>query len=153
MENFSTHEKYMKKALLQAAAAQRKDETPVGCVIVKDNQIIARGHNLRENRQRVIAHAEILAIDKACQRTGSWRLEDCDLYVTLEPCFMCAGAIIQARIRHVYFGALDPKGGAVVSQCRIFDLPHNHHVNVTGPILEKPCSDILKAFFRELRNR
>ena len=151
MDESKMHEKYMKAALAQAARACEKAESPVGCVIVYEGRIIARAYNLRETRQDSTEHAEMAAIRKACRRIGSWRLENCDLYVTLEPCYMCSGAIIQSRIRHVYFGAADPKAGAVISKNHLFDLPHNHHVEYTGGILEKPCSDILKDFFRDLR--
>lgn len=143
----------MKSALDLAQKARLLEESPVGCVIVYDGKIIARGYNLRQSRQDVTLHAEMAAIRKACSRLGSWRLEDCDLYVTLEPCYMCSGAIIQARIRHVYFGAADPKAGAVVSKNHLFDLDHNHHVEYTGGILEEPCSKILTEFFRELRSK
>jgi len=143
----------MKSALILAKRARQAEESPVGCVIVHDGKIIARGYNLRQSRQDVTLHAEMNAIRKACRRLGSWRLEDCDLYVTLEPCYMCSGAIIQARMRHVYFGASDPKAGAVVSQNHLFDLDHNHHVEYTGGILEEPCRTELTEFFRELRSK
>lgn len=141
----------MRAALAQAQKARQAEESPIGCVLVHNGKIIARGYNLRETRQDVTLHAELTAIRKACRKLSSWRLEDCDLYVTLEPCYMCAGAIIQARIRHVYFGAADPKAGAVISRNHLFDLDHNHHVAYSGGILEEPCSDILSAFFKELR--
>ena len=143
----------MKSALILAKRARRTEESPVGCVIVHDGKIIARGYNLRQSRQDVTLHAEMTAIRKACRRLGSWRLEDCDLYVTLEPCYMCSGTIIQARMRHVYFGASDPKAGAVVSQNHLFDLDHNHHVEYTGGILEEPCRTELTEFFKELRSK
>ena len=146
-------EKFMKAALREAGKAMRIGEAPIGCVIVRDGKIVARAHNLRETKNDATLHAEMIAIRKACRRLDSWRLEDCDLYVTLEPCHMCAGAIVQARIRHVYFGACDPKAGAVVSKNHIFDLPHNHVVTYTQGILEKPCGEILTGFFRELRLR
>ena len=144
---------FMKKALMQANCAYRKKEAPIGCIIVKENTIISRGHNLREQYEDATLHAEMIAIRKACKAIGSWRLENCDLYVTLEPCYMCAGAIIQSRIRHVYFGAADPKGGAVISTANIFDMPHNHHVTHTGGILAKECGSLLSGFFRELRKK
>ena len=144
---------FMEKALLQAKCAYRKDEAPIGCVIVKNNEIIARGHNLRERFTDATLHAEMIAIRKACKMTGSWRLEDCDVYVTLEPCYMCAGALIQARVRHVYFGAVDPKGGAVVSTAQIFDMTHNHHVTYTSGILMQECGSLMSDFFRELREK
>ena len=143
----------MKSALILAKRARQAEESPVGCVIVHDGKIIARGYNLRQSRQDVTLHAEMNAIRKACRRLGSWRLEDCDLYVTLEPCYMCSGTIIQARMRHVYFGASDPKAGAVVSQNHLFDLDHNHHVEYTGGILEEPCRTELTEFFKELRSK
>jgi len=147
------HTKFMKSALLLAKKARARDESPVGCVIVYGGKIIARGYNLRQSLNDVTLHAEMVAIRKACRKLGSWRLEDCDLYVTLEPCYMCAGAIIQARIRHVYFGAADPKAGAVISQNHLFDLNHNHHVEYTGSIFEEACRNELTEFFGELRSR
>jgi len=153
MNESQLHEKYMKSALILAKRARRTEESPVGCVIVHDGKIIARGYNLRQSRQDVTLHAEMTAIRKACRRLGSWRLEDCDLYVTLEPCYMCSGTIIQARMRHVYFGASDPKAGAVVSKNHLFDLDHNHHVEYTGGILEEPCRTELTEFFKELRSK
>ena len=151
MNTNATHEKYIKEALKEARKAHKKAEAPIGCVIVKDGQILSRGHNLRQSKQDVTLHAELIAIRKACRKLKSWRLEDCDLYVTLEPCYMCAGAIIQARVRHVYFGAADPKAGAVVSQNHLFELPHNHTVMSTGGIAEEECSQILTDFFKTLR--
>jgi len=153
MNESQLHEKYMKSALILAKRARRTEESPVGCVIVHDGKIIARGYNLRQSRQDVTLHAEMTAIRRACRRLGSWRLEDCDLYVTLEPCYMCSGTIIQARMRHVYFGASDPKAGAVVSKNHLFDLDHNHHVEYTGGILEEPCRTELTEFFKELRSK
>lgn len=141
----------MRKALLLAQKAFEHNESPVGCVIVHDGRIIARAYNLRQSKQDATMHAEISAIRKACRKLSSWRLSDCDLYVTLEPCYMCAGAIIQARIRHVYFGATDPKAGAVVSVNHLFDLPHNHRVQYTGGVLGEPCGAILTDFFQKLR--
>ena len=110
-------EEYMRAALREAEKAKKIDEVPIGCVIVKDDKIIARGHNLRETKQQSINHAEIIAIQKACKKVGSWRLEDCDLYVTLEPCCMCAGAILQSRIRTVIYGTADPKVEALKVPC------------------------------------
>jgi tRNA(adenine34) deaminase len=153
MNENDNQNKYMAAALVQARKALRFDESPIGCVIVRDGIIIARGYNLRETRQDVTLHAELTAIRKACRKLSSWRLEDCDLYVTLEPCYMCAGAIIQARIRHVYFGAADAKAGAVISQNHLFDLDHNHHVQYTGGLLATECSGLIADFFRELRAR
>ena len=147
------HEKCMRAALKEAQKAYDLGESPIGAVIVKDGRIIARAHNLRQTKQDATLHAEMVCISKACRKLSAWHIFDCDLYVTLEPCYMCAGAIIQSHIRHVYFGAFDPKGGAVCSKSRIFDLPHNHHVEYTGGILKEECSGILKRFFKELRQK
>lgn len=143
------NEKWMKEAIKQAKKAAQKDEVPIGCVIVKDDQIIARAYNKREMKQCSTAHAEILAIEKACKKLGSWRLEDCDLYVTLEPCPMCSGAIIQSRIRNVIFGAYDPKGGCMGSNMNINDVRgFNHYPDIEGGILQDECSRLLKEFFK-----
>lgn len=145
-------EKFMKEALKEARKAYIKEEVPIGAVIVKDNKIIARAHNLRENKKQACAHAEILAIEKACKKIDAWRLEGCDLYVTLEPCVMCAGAIINARIKNLYIGAMDEKGGAVGSKINLLeDIKFNHIVNVEIGICKDECSQILKDFFKELR--
>ena len=142
----------MKEALKEAKKAYKKEEIPVGAVIVKDGEIIARAHNLRETKQKATAHAEILAIEKACNKIGAWRLENCDMYVTLEPCPMCAGAIINARIKNLYIGAMDEKGGAVGSKINLLkDIKLNHEVEVVNGILKDECSKILKEFFKELR--
>lgn len=151
MDSLAPHEKFMRQALTQAKRAGALGDCPVGCVIVRDGAVIARAHNLREYKNDATSHAEMLAIRSACRKVNSWRLNDCDMYVTLEPCTMCAGAIIQARLRHVYFGAADPKAGAVVSKDRLFERGHNHRVDYTQGILENPCSEILSDFFRELR--
>lgn len=146
------NEKFMKEALKEAKKAYLKEEVPIGAVIVKDDKIIARAHNLRETKKQAVAHAEILAIEKACKKLGAWRLEDCDLYVTLEPCTMCAGAIINARIKNLYIGTMDEKGGAVGSKINILkDIKLNHNVEVVTGILKEDCSKILKDFFKELR--
>lgn len=145
-------EKFMKEALKEARKAYIKEEVPIGAVIVKDNKIIARAHNLRETKKQACSHAEILAIEKACKKIGAWRLEDCDMYVTLEPCVMCAGAIINARIKNLYIGAMDEKGGAIGSKINILtDIKLNHTVEVETGILKEECSNILKDFFKELR--
>lgn len=147
-------EKWMKEAIKQAKLAFQHDEVPIGCIIVKDNQIIARGYNKREKLQQANAHAEMIAIEKACKKIGSWRLEDCDLYVTLEPCPMCSGTIIQSRIRNVYFGARDPKGGCVGSLINIFEVKgFNHYPNYEGDILKDECAKLLKDFFKMKRNK
>lgn len=148
------NEKWMKEAIKQAKKAAQKDEVPIGCVIVKDDQIIARAYNKREMKQCSMAHAEILAIEKACKKLGSWRLEDCDLYVTLEPCPMCSGAIIQSRIRNVIFGAYDPKGGCMGSNMNINDVRgFNHYPDIEGGILQDECSRLLKEFFKAKRKK
>ena len=139
-------------AIKEAMKAQDIDEVPVGCVIVKDNKVIARGFNKRETTQDPTNHAELKTLQKASKKLNSWRLDDCDIYVTLEPCIMCAGAIIQSRIRHVYFGAYDPKGGALGSSIDVLTANNiNHHPEVTGGLLEEECSNILKEYFRHKR--
>lgn len=145
-------EKFMLEAIKEAKKAESKKESPVGAVVVYDGKIIARAHNLRETKQNTISHAELLAIQKANNRVGSWRLEDCDLYVTLEPCPMCAGAIIQSRIKKLYFGAYDKKAGAAGSKCNLFEEGlFNHNVDVFGGIMEETCSNMLSDFFKRLR--
>lgn len=145
-------EEYMRAALREAEKAEKIDEVPIGCVIVKDDKIIARGHNLRETKQQSINHAEIIAIQKACKKVGSWRLEDCDLYVTLEPCCMCAGAILQSRIRTVIYGTADPKGGSIESTLHMYEQPgYNHYPKVKSGVLQNECSQLLKNFFKEKR--
>ena len=143
----------MKAALAEAKKAYAKGEIPIGAVVVYQNKIIARGHNLREKKQSVLEHAELVAIKKANQKVGSWRLEECDLYVTLEPCPMCAGAIIQSRIKNLYFGAYDLKTGAAGSVLSLFNYRFNHLVNVVGGIMQDDCSSIIKDFFKELRKK
>ncbi len=145
-------EKFMKEALKEAKKAYDKLEVPVGCVIVKDGKIIARGHNLKETKQDTTKHAEMIAIQKASNKLNSWRLLDCEMYVTLEPCSMCAGAIIQSRIKKIYIGTLDEKTGAAGSVLNLFeDYPFNHKVEVETGILKTDCENILKSFFKELR--
>jgi tRNA(adenine34) deaminase len=143
----------MKEALKEAKKAYAIEEIPVGCVIVKDGKVIARGYNKRESLQDVTLHAEIMAIKKACKKLGSWRLEDCDMYVTLEPCPMCSGAIIQSRIKNLYIGAYDPKTGAAGSVLDLFSYTFNHKVNVYKEIMIEDCSKIIKDFFKELRKK
>ena len=146
--------KFMDEALKQAEKALKKQEVPIGAVVVKDGKIISTGFNCRERKQNAIKHAEIIAIEKACKKLKSWRLEDCDMYVTLEPCPMCAGAIINARIKNLYFGALEPKSGAAGSKLNLFsDYKFNHSVNVVSGVLEDECVTLLKDFFKMLRNR
>lgn len=147
-------EKFMKEAIKQAKKAAAIGETPIGAVIVQDNKIIARAYNKRETKKNALLHAEIIAIDKACRKLGGWRLPRCDMYVTLEPCPMCAGAIINARIDNVYFGAYDKKSGCASSTINLFEYGlFNHNANVTGGIMEKECADILKEFFKSLREQ
>ncbi len=147
-------EKYMKEALKQAKKALSLGEVPIGCVIVHEGKIIGRGYNRRNTDKNTLAHAEITAINKASKKIGDWRLEDCTLYVTLEPCQMCAGAIVQARIPEVVMGCMNPKAGCGGSILNILEMPQfNHQVNVTRGILEQECSDMLKLFFTELRIR
>lgn len=144
---------YMKEALKQAQKAMLIDEVPVGCVIVLNDKIIARGYNKREKNQLSTNHAEIITINKACKKLNSWRLEDCTLYVTLEPCVMCAGAIIQSRIKRVVYGALDYRFGAHKSITNMFELKLNHKVEINGGILEEECSKMISDFFFELRKK
>lgn len=144
--------RFMKEALKEAEKAELIDEVPIGCVIVKDDKIIARGHNVRETKKTPLGHAEIIAIDKASKKLGAWRLQDCDIYITLEPCIMCSGAIIQSRIRHIYYGAKDPKGGAIESSINVLETKNiNHHPEVTSGILEEECSNIISEYFKRKR--
>ncbi len=146
------NEKFMKEALKEAKKAYDKMEVPVGAIIVKDDKIIARAHNLKETKTDTTKHAEILAIQKASKKLKSWRLLDCDMYVTLEPCSMCAGAMINSRIRKVYIGTQDAKTGAVGSVFNLFeDYTFNHKVEVENGILKNDCEKILQDFFKELR--
>ena len=145
-------EYYMKQALKEAKKAYKKLEVPVGAVIVKDGKIIARAHNQKETKTDTTKHAEILAIQKASKKLESWRLIDCEMYVKLEPCSMCAGAIINSRIKKVYIGAKDEKTGAVGSVLNLFeDYTFNHKVESETGIMEKECQETLKKFFKELR--
>ena len=146
-------EYYMNEALKEAKKASLKDEVPIGCVIVYQDKIIARAHNKRVEVESTTAHAEILAIEKANKVIGSWRLEDCDLYVTLEPCPMCAGAIMQARMRHVYYAATDPKTGALGGLFNLFENNFNHTVLVTCGILESESKTLIQNFFKNLREK
>lgn len=146
-------EKYMKEALKEARKAYDREEVPVGAVIVKDGKIISRGFNCKEEKNNTIKHAEIIAIEKASKKLVNWRLEDCEMYVTLEPCPMCAGAIINSRIKKVYIGATDDKSGACGSVLNLFDYPFNHKVEFESGILENECKSILQDFFKALRKR
>ena len=146
--------KYMKAALKEAKKAELIDEVPIGCVIVKDDKIICRAHNIRENQQNPLGHAELIAINKASKKLKSWRLDGCELYVTLEPCIMCSGAIIQSRIAKVYFGAYDPKGGALGSSINVLEANNiNHHPEVFGGILLEECSSIITNYFKIKRQK
>ena len=150
----SVQEKYMKEALKQARKALALGEVPIGCVIVYEGKIIGRGYNRRNTDKNTLSHAEITAIRKASRFIGDWRLEGCTLYVTLEPCQMCAGAIIQARIPEVVMGCMNPKAGCGGSVLNILEMPQfNHQATVTRGVLEKECSGILKEFFSDLRIR
>ena len=144
-------EEYMREALKEAEKCIDTDDVPIGCVIVKNGEIIARGHNTREAFHTALGHAEINAIENACKSIGSWRLENCAIYVTLEPCPMCAGAIINSRIGEVYFGAYDKKGGAVGGIINLFEENFNHKPKVQGGILKDECALILQNFFAKLR--
>ena len=148
----TTQEKFMKEAIRQAHKAAAIGDVPIGCVVVRGGKIIARGYNRRTARGNVLQHAEIIAIDKACRKTGDWRLEECELYVTLEPCPMCAGAIVQARIPRVYIGAMNPKAGCAGS---ILDMFHeerfNHRVETVVGTCGEECAQLMKDFFRDLR--
>ncbi len=141
----------MREALALAHQAAEEGEAPVGCVIVRNGEIIGRGRNARERTQNALGHAELLAIDEACGNVGFWRLPDCSMFVTLEPCPMCAGAIINARLGELYFGAYDPKAGACGSVINLFSYPFNHKPAVTGGLLAEESSALLTGFFRKLR--
>ncbi|MEI2357838.1 tRNA adenosine(34) deaminase TadA [Mesobacillus zeae] len=147
-------EKYMLEAIKEGEKARELGEVPIGAVIVHDGEIISRAHNLRETKQSSIAHAEILALDEACRNLGTWRLEDAELYVTLEPCPMCAGAIMLSRVRRVVYGAADPKGGCAGTFMNLLDDERfNHQSEVVRGVLEEQCGAMLSDFFRELRKR
>ncbi len=146
-------QKYMSAALALAKEAYDDGEVPVGAVVVRDGEIIATGRNRREKGKNALYHAETEAIDNACKTLGGWRLPRCDLFVTLEPCPMCAGAIINSRIEHVYFGANDKKAGSVGSLINLFEIDYNHKPYFEGGIKEAECAEILSAFFRQLRLR
>ena len=148
------HIKYMKEALKLAKKAYALGEVPIGCVIVYEDKIIGRGYNRRNTDKNTLAHAEITAINRASKKIGDWRLEGCTLYVTLEPCQMCAGAIVQSRITNVVMGCMNPKAGCGGSILNILEMPEfNHQVNVTRGVMEEECSQILQDFFKELRIR
>ena len=150
----TVEEKYMKEAIKQAKKAYAIDETPIGCVIVYEDKIIARGYNRRNTDKSTLAHAEITAIKKACKKLGDWRLEGCTLYVTLEPCPMCAGAIVQSRIDRVIVGSMNPKAGCAGSVLNILQTDgFNHQTELTTGIIKEECSQLMTSFFKELRMR
>ena len=150
----TSDESFMKQAVKQAKKAYDKLETPIGCVIVHEDKIIARGYNKRNMKNNTLAHAEILAINKASKVLGDWRLEDCTMYVTLEPCPMCAGAIVQARIPRVVIGSMNPKAGCAGSVLNLLQQDGlNHQVEVTKGVLAEECSGLMTSFFRELRKK
>lgn len=152
--HLTEEERYMKEAIRQAHKAWKLQEVPIGCVIVKDGKIIARGYNRRNTDKNTLAHAELQAIRKASRVVGDWRLEGCVMYITLEPCQMCAGAIVQARIPRVVIGSRNPKAGCAGSVLNLLQVPKfNHQVELTEGVLEEECSAMLSDFFRELRNR
>lgn len=143
---------FMKKAIAKAKLSAMENEVPVGAVIVRNGEIIAEGRNMREQKNNALSHAEIEAINNACKKLGKWQLDDCELYVTLEPCPMCTGAIINARIKTVVFGAYDLKAGCMDSLINLCDLPFNHKPEIYGGICEDECKEILEEFFKNLRN-
>ena len=148
------NEKFMREALKRAKRAASLGELPVGAVIVKDGRVIASGYNKREIKKNALLHAEMIAIDRACKKLGGWRLTGCDMYVTLEPCPMCAGAAINARLDNIYFGAYDEKSGCAHSRVNLLEMNLlSHTIPVQGGIMEDECSGIIKDFFAELRKR
>lgn len=144
---------YMKEALLLASLAAEEGEVPVGAIVVCDGEIVGRGRNRREKDKNALAHAEIEAINEACRTLGGWRLWKCDLYVTLEPCPMCTGAIINSRIKKLVYGADDHKAGSAGSIVNLFDLPYNHKPEVISGVMKDECAECLTSFFRKLRNK
>lgn len=153
MTNPGRDEKMMRRALELARLAALEGEVPVGAVVARGDEIIAEGRNRREARKNALCHAEIEAIDAACRALHGWRLWECDLYVTLEPCPMCTGAILNARISRVVFGAGDPKAGSCGSIVNLFDLPYNHHPQLVSGVLREECSEVLTEFFQRLRDK
>ena len=146
--------KYMRAAIRQAKKAEALEEVPIGCVIVQDGKIIARGYNRRNTEGNVLAHAELAAIKKACKKTGDWRLEDCTMYITLEPCQMCAGAIVQSRLKKVVIASMNPKAGCAGSVLNLLQMAEfNHQVEIVRGVLQEECSGLLQEFFRRLREK
>lgn len=153
-QKLTTDEKYMKEAIRQAKKAWKMEEVPIGCVIVHEGKIIGRGYNRRTTDKNPLAHAELAAIKKASKKMGDWRLEDCILYVTLEPCQMCSGAIVQARVKRVVIGCMNPKAGCAGSILNLLQVERfNHQVEITSGVLEAECSQMMKGFFKELREK
>ena len=148
------NEKFMNLAIKEAIKAFENDEVPVGCIIVKDNLVIAKAYNKKEKLHCASKHAEVIAVEKASKKLNNWRLDNCDVYVTLEPCPMCTGAIIQSRIPRVVFGAYDPKGGCMGSCTNLIEVKgFNHYPAIEGGVLQEECASLLKAFFREKRKK
>ena len=152
-EENSQHEAFMRAALEEAEKAKNEKEVPVGAVVVYEGKIISAGRNRREMLKNSVFHAEIEAIHRACKKLGRWRLNECSLYVTLEPCPMCTGAIINSRISYLIYGSSDPKAGSCESVINLFNLPYNHKPQVTAGVLKEECSEILSSFFKELRKQ
>lgn len=144
---------FMKEALMLARQAAQEGEVPVGAVVVLGDEIVGRGRNRREKGKNALAHAELEAIDEACKKLGGWRLWQCDMYVTLEPCPMCTGAIINSRIKRLVYGASDYKAGSCGSVVNLFDLPYNHKPETISGFMQEECSEVLTEFFKELRNK
>ncbi len=142
---------FMKQAIREAKKAFEKNEVPVGCVLVQNDKIISKAYNIRNTKKNALYHAEVLAINKACKIIGDWRLEDCTLYVTIEPCAMCAGAILQSRIKKVVFGAFNLKAGCCGSVLNILDNNFNHKTEIVSGVLEQECEELIKLFFKNLR--
>ncbi len=154
MKKYSQDEKFMKEAIRQAKKAEAIGDVPIGCVIVYEGKILARGYNKRNKEKTVLAHAELLAMKKACKKIGDWRLEGCTMYITLEPCQMCAGAIVQARVTRVVIGSMNAKAGCGGSILNLLEMEEfNHQVKVDRGILQEECSEMLSAFFRKLREK
>lgn len=150
----TTEERYMKAAIKQAKKAEKLDEVPIGCVIVYQDKIISKGYNRRNIDKNTLSHAELNAIKKASKRLGDWRLDDCEMYVTLEPCQMCAGAIVQSRIKKIYIGSMNPKAGSAGSVINLLQVKEfNHQVEIESGILQEECSGMLADFFKNLRKR
>ncbi len=154
MKRLNKEQKFMKAALKEAKKAYALDEVPIGCVIVHEDKIIARGYNRRNTDKMTLAHAELAAIKKASKKMGDWRLEGCSMYVTLEPCQMCAGAIVQSRLDEVYIGCMNPKAGCAGSIINLLDMKaFNHQVVIHQGLMEEECSNLLSTFFKELREK